>query len=451
MTITSGFISRLSDFVFPTVHKEYSAMNSINRKLMVRICAVLLLALAVGQSSSGLLVASDQIPGATQSRPIAIVGATLHLVGSETMESGVIVFENGKITQLGKNITLPTDCETIDGENRHVYPSMIEAYSDIGLVEINSVDATIDNREIGDFNPNVRAAAAFNPDSELIPVNRANGILLALTAPNGGILSGRSSMMMLDGWTWEDMTLQADVGMHVRWPRNDEGVKELAKILEQAKRYSLALESGESKPKKDLRLDALLPVIHGDMPVIVDASSLEEIEQAVGFCNQYEIKLIIHGGTDAPKCAKLLKSQGIPVIVSSVYRNPSRRHEPYDAGYELPKLLHDAGVEFCISAGGRFGASGVRNLPYHAATAAAYGLPEAEALEAITSSAAKILGVDDRVGSLQVGLDATLILTDGNILETPTQVEMAFIQGRKVDLDNKHQQLYRKYSEKYSR
>ncbi len=397
------------------------------------------------------LQASDQIPGAAQSKPIAIVGATLHTISGEDLQSGTIVFADGKITQIGSNGALPADTEIIEAHGKHVYPGLIESSSDLGLVEINSIRATIDSSETGTLNPNVQALTAFNPDSELIPVARANGILLAISAPEGGLLAGRSSLLMLDGWSRDDMTLKQDTGMHARWPRNDIDLKEFAEFFEQAKRYAAAASITTDAPRRDLRLEAMAPVLSGKIPLIVKANEVDDIRSAIAFQKRNGIKLIIEGGSDACLCAELLKKEHIAVIVSSVYNIPSRRHSAYDEAYTLPKRLHDAGIAFCISAGGRFGANGIRNLPYNAATAAAYGLPESMALRAITLSPAEILGVSDRVGALHAGLDATLFVADGNILETPTQVEMAFVSGRRVDLNSRHTQLYHKYSEKYRR
>ncbi len=396
--------------------------------------------------------ASDQIPGAPQTAPIAIVGGTIHTVSGDTIERGTLVFREGRIVELGKRVEIPADAEVIDAAGKHVYPSLIEANSDIGLVEINSVSATVDSSETGSINANVRSAFAFNADSELIPVNRANGILLAVSAPSGGLVSGRSSLMMMDGWAWEDMTLKADTAMHVRWPRSESEVKRLAELFEQTKRYIAARDAARPlEQPKDLRLEAMRQVVEGEIPLIVAATSLDQIEAAVSFAKQQAVSLIISGGYDAPLCAELLKQEKVPVIISGIYRVPQRRHGAYDEGYTLAKKLSDAGIAFCISAGGRFGATGIRNLPYNAATAAAYGLSEEEALRAITLSPAEILGVSDRVGSLQVGMDATLFIADGDILETPTQVLNAFVQGRAVDLSNKQTQLYRKYTTKQER
>ncbi len=412
--------------------------------MKIRVCVMVVLITLI----TGRLYASDQIPGAPQKKPIAIQGAVIHTLTGKAIENGLVVFDGGKFTLVAKSGDIPEGAEIIEAQGKHLYPSLIDAYTDIGLVEINSVRATIDSRETGNMNPNVRSVVAFNPDSELIPVNRANGVLLALSAPSGGTLAGRSSLMMLDGWTWEDMALEADTGMHIRWPRDSRQIKELETILDQAARYAASRAQEERLPI-DLRLEALTKVLDGSLSMIVDATSVANIEAAVAFARQRKLKLIIHGGYQAPHCAELLKQAGVPVIVSGVYRTPSGRDEPYDDAYTVPQRLKAAGVQFCISAGGRFGASGVRNLPYHAATAAAFGLDQEEALKSITLYPAEILGVADRVGSVAVERDATFFVADGDILETETQVEFAFIQGRKVDLDNRHQQLYRKYNAKY--
>jgi imidazolonepropionase-like amidohydrolase len=404
------------------------------------------------------LMGHDQIPGAPQRQPIAIVGATVHTICGETLQAATVLFENGKLTQVSSQVQLPADTRVIDASGKHVYPGLIEANSDLGLVEINSIRASIDSNETGNFNPNVQALVAFNPDSELIPVGRAGGVLTALSAPDGGLISGRSSLMLLDGWSRDDMLLQADVGMHVRWPSNTTDLKLLTEFFEQALRYGLSVKASSAHPAeprsgqpRDLRLESLQAVLQGQLPVIVSVNELDAIRNAIAFKTRFGLKMIISGGTDACECAQLLKSESIPVIVTAVYSNPTRRHSAYDEAYTFPKRLHEAGIDFCISAGGRFGANSIRNLPYNAATAAAYGLPERLALRAITLSPAEILGVSHRIGSLQVGSDATLLITDGNILETFTQVEQAFIQGRAVDLSSRHTQLYRKYAEKYER
>ena len=311
----------------------------------------------------------------------------------------------------------------------------------------------------------MKSWVSVNPDSEMIPVARSNGVLLALTAPTGGLLSGQSAVMQLDGWTFEDLTLKPAVGMHAVWPsmaavidqeegrekkERDRAVDNLRRAFDDARAYAKARVADPSTPQ-DARWEAMLPVIAGEQPLIVDADNLQQIQAAVAFAVEQEVPLIIHGGYDAPLCADLLVKHDVPVIISEVYRLPLRRWEPYDTAYTVPARLHEAGVRFCISGGGRFGASMVRNLPYHAAMAVAFGLPADVALEAITLAPAEILGVADCVGSLEKGKDATLIITDGDPLETATHVEAAFVQGRPVDLNDRHKRLWKKYEQKYRR
>ena len=426
-------------------------------KFRTFVCAVLCASLLIG---SRPLCASDQVPGAKQQKPIAIVNATLHTVSGETIKEGAILLRDGKIAELGMDVNVPSGATTIDAEGRHVYPSLIDPHSKIGLTEIESVRATLDFQETGNINPNVRAAAAFNPDSELLPVARANGVLLGVTMPDGGLIAGRGALMMFDGWTWEEMTLMPDVGMQVTWPRsagrvegNEAGsnseLAALEKVIEQAKRYRASTESN-TPPKFDARLSALLPVVEGKMPLVVTAFRAAHIRSAVAFAKKHKLRLIIYGGYDALECQEVLLAEKVPVIVAGVYRLPARRDLPYDDAYTLPSRLKAAGIPFCIATAGRFSGSTLRNLPYNAATAAAHGLAPDEALRAITLSTAEILGVADRVGSLAPGLDATLFIADGDILETPTHVTHAFIQGRAVDLSSRHTQLYEKYSTKYA-
>ena len=412
--------------------------------------------------------ASPEVPGAPQSRPIALVGGTIHPVSGPPIAGGVVLFDDGRIVAVGKKVALPPNTRKIDVSGKHVYPGLFDAYSNIGLVEVNAVRATRDFRETGSINPNVKAQVAVNPDSELIPVTRSNGVLLAMSAPSGGLISGRSAVLQLDGWTYEDMTLLPEAGMHVAWPKmapvsdwwveqsareqlekRDEALQKLHDAFEKTRAYMDARK--QPGYPKDARWEALAKVVEGALPLIVSADDQQQIQAAVAFASRQKVRLILYGGYDAPRCATLLKKHKVAVIVGGVYRLPTRRDDDYDAAYTLPKRLHDAGIVFCIAGAGRFGASNVRNLPYHAATAAAYGLPVDEALRAITLYPARILGVDKRVGTLEPTKDATLFVSTGNPLETTSLVEMAFIQGRRVDLSDRHKRLWRKYQEKYRR
>ncbi len=442
------------------------------KHLMKTLSLTLLVASSLMALSASAV--SPEIPGPPQTTPIALVGATVHPVSGPAIEDATVVFDQGKIVAVGKQVTVPAGAQVIRLSGKHVYPALFDPYTNLGLVEISSVRATLDYRETGSMNPNVQAQVAVNPDSEAIPVTRSNGVLLALTAPTGGRISGKSCVLQLDGWTWEDLTLAADVGMHVQWPflqpvsgwwpedeaprrrfRGGDGgpndIRELEQLFDQARNYRQARQHNAAEHPADARLEALLPVLDGKLPLIIDADRADQIQSAVAFCQRQQVRMVLLGGYDAPHCAVLLKQHKIPVIISSVYRNPSRRDDDYDASYSLAERLRQAGIAFCISGSSRVAASNVRNLPYHAATAAAYGLPRDEALKAITLYPAQILGVADRVGSLEAGKDATLIVTDGDPLETPTQVEAAYIQGRQVELNDRHKRLYRKYGERIER
>ncbi len=427
----------------------------------------ILLLIGCGLTTSPL-VAHDQIPGPPQSRPIVIKGVTIHVIDGPTIENGSVLFEEGRFTAVGKAVAVPEKAVEIEARGRHLYPGLIESVTDLGLREISAVDATDDRAEFGDRNPNVRSWIAVNPDSELIPVARAGGVLVAMTAPTGRWLRGQSAVMYLDGWTASEMAILAPAGLYVNWgamhPRDDdekerrqkreEKLAELDALLDEARRYGKAREKRAEQTPTDLRLESLLPVIAGEQPLFAEAERQSEIESAVAYAQAQGLRLVIYGGYDAAECAVLLKEYQVPVIVGSTYRLPQRRDDPYDAAYTLPERLRKAGVSFAIAgegAGSPGGAANARNLPYHAAVAVAHGLPHDEAVRAITLSAAEILGVSDRIGSITVGKDATLILTDGDILETETNVTAAYIQGRVVDLGSRHKMLYEKYKQKYLR
>lgn len=416
--------------------------------------------------------ASDQIPGAPQKKPIALINAVVHPVNAEAIEEGTLIFDNGRIVELGHRIAPPDGAEVIDLEGQHVYPSLIESYSHLGLSEISSVRATLDMSETGSINPNVSAHVSVNPDSELLPVTRANGVLIAVSSPTGGLVSGKASVMQMDGWTYEDMTLKADCALMVNWPRSapmltmdfapadDErqeerdkakvkALKSLRDLFDETRTYSKARTANPSEQSFDSRLNSMIPVVEGRIPLLIAADRATQIQEAVAFGVEQNVKVIILGGHDAESCAELLKRYNVPVIIDAIHKMPRRSHEEFDSCYTLPERLRVAGVRFCISASARSESWNTRNLPYHAATAAAYGLPRDEALKSITQSSAEILGIAERVGTLEAGKDATLFVSDGDPLETETQVTAAWVQGRKVDLTSRHSQLYDKYRTKY--
>jgi imidazolonepropionase-like amidohydrolase len=417
---------------------------------------------------------SDIIPGKPQEKPIALVGGTIHTVTKGTIENGVVLFDKGKIVAVGREINIPKDAEVIDVKGKHIYPGLINAFTTIGLIEIGAVRATRDVTEVGLVNPNVRAEVAFNPDSEHPPVTRSNGITMALVVPTGELIAGQSALMMLDGWTWEEMTLKAPVGLHIYWPRmtlpserfmlvrrSPEELKKevetrinlIRETFQKARAYKKAKESeiqkGVPYHDTDLKYEAMIPVLEGKVPVFIHANSSKEILSAIEWAESEGLKIVIVGGADSWKVADVLKNKNIPVILTNIHRLPSKRYSDYDEPFTVAYKLYKAGVKFCI--GGEGGYYNERNLPYQAGTCVAFGLPREEALKAITIYPAEILGVADKVGSIEPGKDATLIVTTGDPLEISTQVVYEFIQGKKVDLSNRQVKLYEKYVEKYRR
>ena len=415
------------------------------------------------------LLSSDQIPAPSQDHPILIQGGTIHTISHGILENADILFENGKITSVGQNLDIPAEAEIIDASGQHVFPSLISAGSTLGLQEIGAVRATRDYAEVGAVNPNVRANVSYNPDSELIPITRSNGILLALSVPRSGLISGTSSLMMLDGWTWEDATIKHPVGLHLFWPSmnipkpkpgkqkekkdKDSRLKSIQKIddlIQKSRAYAQLKATGSPSFKHDLRLEGMLPVIFGEIPVFIHANEVQQIEAAVYWAERQSVKMVLVGGKDSWRVTQILKDREISVIYTQTHSTPMRRFEQYDQAFITPSQLYAAGIKFCISnSESPFQTPHIRNLPYHAAKAASYGLSWKEALRSITLSPAEILGVEDKVGSLEASKDATFFIADGDILDVRTQVNMAFIYGRRVDLSDRHKTLYSKYRNKY--
>jgi len=420
-----------------------------------------------------LIYGNDQIPAPPQKNPIVLQNAVIHTISNGVIK-GSILFDKGKIIRISEYISPPNNAEVIDLDGKHVYPGLIAAVSGIGLVEINAVPVTNDHSERGDFNPNVRSNVAYNPDSHIIPTTRSNGVLIANVAPGSGVVSGQSSIMMMDGWTWEDATFSHPSGLHVNWPqmgtrtggwrfsmpvnrqieRRKVALKKLDDMIAHGRAYARLrktnIRNAENYHDEDLRWESMMPYVEGKLPIYIHANEVRQIEAAVNWAKRHELKAIIVGGKDAWRTTELLRKNKVPVIYEGVTALPSRRYEDYDQAYKGPAMLYKAGVQFCISSSGSAGgAYRVRNLPNHAAMAAAYGLPKDVALKSITLYAAEILGIDSQVGSLEAGKDATLFISTGDPLEIRTNVLQAYIQGRKIDMGDKHKALYNKYQEKY--
>lgn len=397
-----------------------------------------------------------QVPAAPQTEPVALTGGTIHTISNGVIENGTILFEDGVITAIGTELELPPGTRTEDVSGKHIYPGLIDGWSQMGIYEIGAIDMTLDINEQGPVNPNVMVERAFDPESRHIGIARSAGILTSVTTPGGGLISGQSAAMIMDGWSWDNMTLKSGVGLILNWPGTgdaddyEESLDELRDAFANARAYRTArraMDQGEaSRLDLDTRWESMIPVFDGDRPVVVNANEVRQIQDAITWAEEEGVRLIILGGRDAHLVAGHLKTKDIPVIVTEVLASPNRAWEGYDSGYSLPAKLYKAGVQFAIA--GAYTAANANRLPLEAGAAAAYGLPVDEAVKALTLYPAQILGLDDRIGALEEGLDATLLISDGTPVEYATQIEQVYVQGRKSDMMDMHRQLYEKYREK---
>jgi len=439
-------------------------MKRILFLLSVFGCAALLACL--GRVTSIVRSVYAQAPQATY----AIRNARIVTVTGPIVENGTVVISNGKIAAVGSNVSVPPGATIIDATGLSVYPGMTDADTEIGLTEIGSVAASVDTSEIGDNNANIHVDVAIHPDSSHVAVARVNGITTVLTAPRGGLIAGQSTILQLDGWTPREMVLKTPAAMHINWPggggrgfggefggqqrsatelrrEQETQIENLKKILRDAAAYGDAMDArakDPSLPKQDLdlKLEALVPVVRAQVPVIINVNLERDIKNAIAFATEMKLKAIISGGAEAYKVADQLKAKNIPVIVGPVLRIPVKEDDPYDAAFANAGLLWKAGVKIAFQTGD---SSNVRNLPYNAGMAAAFGLPKDEALKAVTIYPAEILGVADRIGSIEQGKLANLIITDGDPLEIRTQIKHVFINGRDIPLTSRHTELYEKY------
>jgi imidazolonepropionase-like amidohydrolase len=412
-------------------------------------------------------VAQVPTPAGPQTKPILITGATIHTGTGQVIENGAVAFENGKLTYVGATASAPADrakYDVINAQGKHVYPGFIMTNSILGLIEIESFRATADNTETGVFNPNVRSQISYSTDSEITPTYRFNGILLAEVTPQGGVISGTSTVMQLDAWNWEDATYAKDAAVHMNWPSRLRGRFDLETftfVTEPNADYSKTVDelttffndaAGYSKltPKTvNLKMDAMQGILNGSQALIIHANTSKEIVEGIKFAQSYGVKRIaVVASSESLKVAGFLKDNNVPVIIPMVHDLPARADEDVDLPYALPARLTKAGVTVVFSHNDAIARG--RNLPYYAGTAVAYGMDKEEALKAITINPAKILGIDKTVGSLEVGKDATLFISEGDALDfRGNKVSESFINGRKTILYNKQQILYDQYSKKY--
>ena len=394
----------------------------------------------------------------TLAAPTVFKGATIHPVSGAPIENGVMIVDGGKIVAVGADVPIPAGAEIVDVSAKHLYPGFVSANSILGLTEVGAVRATRDFSEIGEINSDLRAEVAVNADSRLLPVAVSGGVLSAHVALSGGVFSGSTAVISLSGWNWEDMTVRSGVAMRMRYPQVTAGrrskpeevkeqleksLKTINTTLDDAEAYMKARNAG-ADIDLDAKLEGLIPVLRGEMALMIAAAEKNQIESALDWAAERELtNLIILTGPDAQYVAERLAKENVPVILTSVHTLPRRRWEPYDMPFVAAAKLHEAGVEFAIA--GDTG-SNVRNIPFEAATAAAYGLPRDAALRSVTLSPAEILGVAERLGSLEASKDASFLVTDGDPLEIMTRIERVWIRGVEVDLSEDPQyRLYEKY------
>jgi imidazolonepropionase-like amidohydrolase len=432
----------------------------MKKKILLSLGGLMLSAvLAFGQANI--------VPAKPQTGPIVITGAIIHVGNGRVINNGYIAFDKGKITAVGEGIAPnAAGATTINAVGKQVYPGFICPITSLGLVEFESVKATDDESETGDMNLHVRSLIAYNTDSKVIPTVRSNGVLLAQPTPEGGAMSGQSSVMMLDGWNWEDAAYKKDIAIHMTWPvarsnrgrrsftipgQTQESPAEIAQraidgftsLFAQAQGYA-----AESKPAvTNIRLAAMKGLFDGSKKLFINANGAKEIIQAVNFAKKFGVQAVIVGGTESYLVADVLRDNNVPVIIKETQTLPDKDEDDVYLPYKLPHLLQDAGVLYGLTGTGFWRQ---RNLPFEAGQAVGYGLTKEQALSMITINNAKILGIDKTTGTLETGKDANLFISTGDALDMLTlNVETAFIQGRNINLDNLHKQLYKRYSQKY--
>lgn len=430
--------------------------------------------LAIFLISSIKLSAQETVyPAPKQMGVTVITNATIHVGNGTVLNNASIEIREGKITQVGTNVTAPPGATIVDAKGKHVYPGLILPMSNLGLVEISSVRATSDVQEIGDLNPNVRAISAYNTDSKVINTLRSNGILLANIVPEGGLLSGSSSVVQLDAWNWEDAAYKTDAGIHLRLPMlmarpgfgrfgggggggpqqpQPDPVKEGLERIDGIKSFfyeAKAYQAESSHAITNLKLEAVKGLFDKKQTLYVHANTVKQMLIALEFKKEFGFNVVIVGGSDAWQIADLLKQSDVSVILNQPHSLPTLEDDDVDQPYKNAAMLQKAGVVFAISDDD--GQTRGRNLPFNAGTAAAYGLDKEQALQAITLNAAKVLGVADKTGSIEIGKDANIVISEGDILDMKSSVVTdAFIQGRKIDLTDKQKLLNERYKKKYS-
>ena len=426
---------------------------------------------------AALACLSLTVAGASNSS-VLIRNVVIHPITSPDIENGAVLVIDGKIAEVGTRLPAKNAARVIDGHGLHLYPGLINAATNVGLSEISSLRDSVDLDEIGMFNPDLRAEVAYNPSSEHIEVTRAGGITTVVSLPGSGgrgfgrdgsgiVITGRGALMHLAGWTWEEAAVKPSAVMDMLFPqiqavsRRDatflpgrprpyqelekeyrERLKEISEFFDSARRYEKTKEAGGADFRPDLRLEAMIPVIDGKLPLFVRAEREQMIKDAVAFADKEKVRIIIAEPREIGSAGPMLKQHDIPVVLGKTFQLPMHDDDPYDAPYTLPNEFYKAGVKICF---GTFDVEFARNVPFEAAQAVAFGLPRQEALKALTINGAEILGAGDRLGSIEKGKIADLILTDGDPMQARTNVKQMFIAGQEVSLESRHTREYEKW------
>lgn len=440
---------------FKRIYPMHIMMKTLNYQIRQVMLAILLLCLFAAQAGA---------------ETILLKGATIHTITRGNLEQGDVLIRDGKIAWVAESIQVVAD-RIVNLKGKHLYPGMVATTTTLGLLEINSIRATLDTHEVGQWTPEVLSWRAVNPESELIPVARASGITHAQPIPLGGTVSGQSGVIQLSGWTVEDLMVKPTVGLHVWWPlmslndqpkelsnnpsnwkspkeqakQRKQRVLEISEFFESAKAYVSHREQNDGAHQIP-NWASTTSWVKGKTPLFIHADEKRQITSAVEWADEHDYKMILVGGRDAWRVADLLAKHGIPVIYDHIFTLPNRGEDSYDAHYTAPSILALAGVKVIFSEGiSRFAASSIRNLPHSAAQAVAFGMRKEEALKGITLYPAQVLGLGDRLGSIESGKEASLIALTGELLDIRSQVTEMWIQGERVSLESRHTRLYNKY------
>lgn len=404
--------------------------------------------------------------GAARAESLALTGATVYTISGKPIPNGTVLISEGRVTGVGVNISA-SGFRAIDLSGMNLYPGLIDAASILGLDEISAVRSSVDSREVGDYTPEVASWVSINPDSELIPVARANGIAYSHVMPGGGVIAGQSAVIQSSGWTIEDMATESSAGLVINWPglslnvspnekksmkdqdrERKQRVRELNSFFDQAEAYAKARAAASQSVEKVPSWEAMIPFVNSEKPIFVYAAEIRQIKSVIKWAAERSLsRVVLVGGRESWKVSEELATAGMPVVFDTVFSVPGGIERSYDQQYAAPGILSEAGVQIAFGVTGWRGdaASQSRNLPYEAAQAVAFGLNRESALTALTLDAARILGVGESLGSIEIGKVATVIAVDGDILDIRSNVKRMWIEGEEVSLESRHTRLNEKY------